>query len=71
EEARVALGGVAPIPLRSEDVEGRMVGQETTRLDRDSLADSLVASATPLSQNGYKVPLLRGLFKQALSQVIG
>lgn len=70
EEARLTLGGVAPIPLRFPEVEDQLVGKETNRLDGDSLADSLVAAATPLSQNGYKVPLLRGLFKQALSQVI-
>jgi xanthine dehydrogenase YagS FAD-binding subunit len=70
EDARLALGGVAPIPLRFEEVEAEMVGQDASRLDADALADSLVARATPLSQNGYKVPLLRGLFKQALSQVM-
>jgi xanthine dehydrogenase YagS FAD-binding subunit len=68
EVARLAVGGVAPVPLRFEDVEAQMVGQGVSRLDADGLADILVAGATPLSQNGYKVPLLRGLFKQALSQ---
>jgi xanthine dehydrogenase YagS FAD-binding subunit len=70
EEARLAVGGVAPVPMRFAEIEARMVGQDPARLDRDALADSLVAGATPLSQNGFKLPLLRGLFKQALSQVL-
>ena len=71
EDARLTLGGVAPVPLRLQDVEAQMVGRDATSLDRYLLAESLVAGATPLSQNGYKVPLLRGLFKQALAQLLG
>ncbi|HEY0070388.1 MAG TPA: xanthine dehydrogenase family protein subunit M [Chloroflexia bacterium] len=68
--ARVGVGGVAPVPMRLPEVEALMVGQDASRLDADSLADTLVAGATPLSENGYKVPLLRGLFKQALAEVL-
>jgi xanthine dehydrogenase YagS FAD-binding subunit len=69
-EAGVAVGGVAPVPLRFPEVEALLAGQDASRLDADSLADMLVAGATPLSKNGYKVPLLRGLFKQALAEVL-
>lgn len=70
QEARIGVGGVATVPMRFPQVEAELVGQDATRLDADSLADLLVEGATPLSKNGYKVPLLRGLFKQALSQVL-
>ncbi|HEX8231438.1 MAG TPA: xanthine dehydrogenase family protein subunit M [Chloroflexia bacterium] len=69
-EAKVGLGGVAPVPLRSADVEALVVGQVPGAVDAEQLADTLVAGAAPLSKNGYKVPLLRGLFKQALAAVI-
>ncbi|MDQ3707151.1 MAG: xanthine dehydrogenase family protein subunit M [Chloroflexota bacterium] len=71
EDARVSLGGVAPVPLRFPRVEALLEGQAVALLDADLLAEALVAEATPLSKNGYKVPLLRGLFKQALSTLIG
>lgn len=67
--AHVALGGVAPVPLRALWVESLLVGGTLASLDREAIADALVAPATPLSQNGYKVPLLRDLFLQALDQV--
>ncbi|MDQ3928882.1 MAG: FAD binding domain-containing protein [Chloroflexota bacterium] len=70
EDARLCLGGVAPVPLRFPQVEAFMVGQDTAALDVEGLADTLVAGATPLSKNGYKVPLLKGLFKQALAEVL-
>lgn len=70
-DARIGLGGVAPVPLRAGEVEALMVGRPAGELDRVALADALAQGATPLSQNGYKVPMLRGLFAQALSQVLG
>lgn len=70
QDVRIGLGGVAPVPMRVPNVEGRLLGQAVAQLDADAVADSLVAGATPLAKNGYKAPLLRGLFKQALSQVL-
>lgn len=69
-EARVALGGVAPIPFRAAWIEEALVGSEVSTLDAEALAGSLVSRATPLSQNGYKLPLLRGFFKDALAQAL-
>ncbi len=69
-ETRVALGGVAPIPFRATWVEAAMSGSTLSSLKANALADVLVEGATPLSQNGYKVPLLRGLFKEALAQAV-
>lgn len=69
-EARVALGGVAPIPFRATWIEEALIGSEASTLDADVLADALVARATPLSQNGYKVALLKGFFKNALAQAL-
>lgn len=68
--ARVALSGVAPIPIRVKEVEEALTGSDADTTDADRLAETLVAAARPLSQNGYKVPLLRSLFKDALQQVL-
>lgn len=68
--ARVVLGGVAPVPLRLIEVEALLIGQDASRVDASAVAESVVAGATPLTKNGFKVPLLKGLCKQALSQVL-
>jgi len=65
-EARLALGGVAPIPIRATAVEQAMQGHTPAELRADDLAELLVKDAMPLSRNGYKVQLLKGLFKQVL-----
>ncbi len=71
KEARIALGGVAPIPFRAHRVEHDLRGSRVSGLDYRELAEALTADASPLSQNGYKAPLLRGLFRRALLQLLG
>lgn len=64
--ARVVLSGVAPIPWRAADAEAALTGQ---RLDADTIgraAAASVAGAQPMTQNGYKVHLVRGLVADTL-----
>lgn len=70
-EAKVALGGVAPVPIRVDSVEARIAGHSVGELDADVLAQLLVQDARPLSQNGYKVALLTGIFKETLRALLG
>jgi xanthine dehydrogenase YagS FAD-binding subunit len=67
--ARLGLSGVAPIPVRAEAVEQAMVGHPPAQLPTDELERLLVQDAQPLSQNGYKVQVLAGLFKEVLRDV--
>ncbi len=67
--ARVALSGVSPIPMRVRQVEEALEGQTLSGVNSEALGDILVASAQPLSHNGYKVALLRGIFSEALEGV--
>ena len=66
-EVRVAVGGVAPVPIRVSSVEQQMLGRTIADLDSYELSRSLVQDARPLSQNGYKVTVLEGLFREALA----
>jgi xanthine dehydrogenase YagS FAD-binding subunit len=68
-EARVALGGVAPTPIRALDAEKRLVGSKRAELDLHILADDVVLGARPLAHNGYKVQVLRGLVAEALQEI--
>jgi xanthine dehydrogenase YagS FAD-binding subunit len=65
-KARIALSGVAPIPIRARKVEALLEGANLAGLDASTLAETLIESARPLAHNQYKVRLLRALFKQTL-----
>lgn len=69
--ARVVLGAAAPVPWRAERAERALVG---SRLDAPAItraAAAAVDGATPMGQNGYKVPMLRGLTQEVLEGLAG
>ncbi len=70
KKARLALSGVAPIPWRVSSVEAALTGRPASELNNEHLTTLLLADAQPLSDNAYKVTLLRGLFAQALDALI-
>ncbi len=65
--ARIALGGVAPTPMRSTAAETAIVGKTINATTAAAAASAAVASATPLTYNTYKVPILQSLIAQALT----
>ena len=65
-EARMVLGGVAPIPWRAADAEDFLRGKPNTHKTWKEAAAIAVADAEPLEHNGYKVPLTQGLIQKAL-----
>ncbi|HKV33066.1 MAG TPA: hypothetical protein VJP89_01965, partial [Pyrinomonadaceae bacterium] len=70
-EARIVLGGVAPIPWRVPAAEKFLVSKE---LKPDVLAEAAkiaLAEAKPLEKNAYKVPLAQTLVRRALAKVGG
>jgi xanthine dehydrogenase YagS FAD-binding subunit len=69
-DARVALSGLAPIPIRAPKAEQALAGQEIRTLDVEKVAEAALDGARPLAENTYKVELLRGLVKQALDELL-
>ncbi len=70
-QARLVLGGVAPIPWRAPKAEAYLVGK---RLGAGELAEAArlaLDGAAPLSRNAYKVPLTQTLVRRALMKVGG
>ena len=68
-DARIVLGGVAPIPWRVPAAEKFLVGKN---LSPDVLAEAgkiALAEAKPLEKNAYKVPLAQTLVRRALIKV--
>lgn len=57
KDARVALGGVAPVPLRSPAAEAALKGKPLTDETALAAGKAAFADADPLEENGYKLHL--------------
>jgi len=66
KQAHVVLGAAAPAPWRAADAEKSLVGNKLTADLAARAAEAAVKGAETLSQNGYKVPLFRGLVEEQL-----
>jgi xanthine dehydrogenase YagS FAD-binding subunit len=67
--ARLVLGGVAPIPWRCSAAEKLLEGRVLDPSTFDAAAAEAVKGAEPLGQNGYKVPLVKGLVVRAMQHL--
>ena len=67
--ASVFLSGVAPVPWRAAGVEAAITGTSLDSATIAAAADVAVEGAEPLSENGYKVPLVRGLVTEQLEAI--
>ncbi len=70
-EARLVLGGVAPVPWRSKPAEAALRGARLERASFEAAATAALRGAEPLSQNAYKIPLTKGLVLRALESLAG
>ena len=69
-DARVVLGGVAPIPWRLPEVERLLTGQRITAQLAEQAGAASVVGARPLQKNAYKVPLVKGVVRRTLMDLI-
>lgn len=67
--ARIVLGGVAPIPWRVPAAERLLEGREVTEALAAEAGDAAIEGARPLSQNGYKIPMTRGLVRRTVLEL--
>ena len=66
QDARIALGGVAPIPYRALNAEAAITGRPLDEASAAAAGVAAVDGARPLAKNGYKVPLTQAVVKRAL-----
>jgi xanthine dehydrogenase YagS FAD-binding subunit len=64
--ASIVMGWVAPTPRRASESERLLVGKALTEDLARQAARAAVAGATPLSKNGYKVPVLETVVRRTL-----
>jgi xanthine dehydrogenase YagS FAD-binding subunit len=71
KQARVVLGGVAPIPWRATQTEAFLVGKPLDAATLTEAARLALEGAKPLAKNAYKIPLTQTLVRRALGKVGG
>jgi xanthine dehydrogenase YagS FAD-binding subunit len=68
-ELRLVLGSVAPVPWRCRGAEALAVGRRNDEETWAAVAEAALEGAQPLSENGYKVPLTKGLIEKAMRRL--
>jgi xanthine dehydrogenase YagS FAD-binding subunit len=66
EDARIVLGGVAPVPYRAASAEAALRGHTLNETAAAAAGVAAVEGARPLAKNGYKIPLTQAVVKRAL-----
>lgn len=71
KSARVALGAVAAVPYRVTAAEAALKGKPVTQANALAAAEAAFAKASPMADNGYKVPLGKTILKRAILAAAG
>ena len=70
KDARLVLGGVAPVPWRIPEAEKFLIGKTLSADVLKEVATLALKGAQPLGKNAYKIPLTQTLVRRALMQVV-
>jgi xanthine dehydrogenase YagS FAD-binding subunit len=68
-DARIAVGGVGTVPWRLPAVEDALRGKPATQASFEEAASVAAEGARPLSENAFKVPLLKRTLVRALLEL--
>jgi len=66
KKAKIVLGHVAPVPWVSQAAADVLLGQSVSEATADLAGEAAVASASPLSDNEYRVRMARTAVKRAI-----
>ena len=66
-QARMVLGGVAPIPWRAKEAEMVLMGQKLSEDLIQRTGEAAVSGVRPMRDNVYKVQLVQALVRKALT----
>lgn len=70
EEARIAVNGVAPYPVRLEAVERLVAGRSGDEETATRAGELAIEGARALRHNDYKIPMMRNLVRRAVRSVV-
>jgi xanthine dehydrogenase YagS FAD-binding subunit len=66
QDARIALGAVAPAPILATMVEQAIKGKAINAATAESASKATITGAIPLAMNAYKVEITKTLVKRAI-----
>jgi xanthine dehydrogenase YagS FAD-binding subunit len=66
QTARVALGGVAPIPWLEKQLSSQLKGLTAKSDNLEQIVSIALEDAEPLEQNAYKIPMTHNLIKRLI-----
>jgi NADPH-dependent glutamate synthase beta subunit-like oxidoreductase/CO/xanthine dehydrogenase FAD-binding subunit len=67
DRCAIAVGSVAPIPLRMHETEQFLTGKVIDQDTIEKASEIIVSGAMPLAENSHKITVLSVLFKRILS----
>ena len=68
--AAIVLGAAAAVPYRAKTAEGLLTGKRIDEKLAAEAAHAALDGATPLADNGYKLPLFETLIRRALVKAV-
>ncbi|MFW5734281.1 MAG: FAD binding domain-containing protein [Oceanidesulfovibrio sp.] len=68
---RAVFSGAAPIPWRSNELEQAITGRQLTPSVIADAVEAAMANAEPMSKNGFKIPLFKGMLREELAKASG
>jgi xanthine dehydrogenase YagS FAD-binding subunit len=70
KKAKVVLGAAAPVPYVSKEAAEVIEGQIVNKESAAAAGKAAMASATPLSQNAYKIPVFETIIERAIAATL-
>ena len=66
EDARIVLGGVAPVPMERKKVEAFLAGRKPDKALAEAAAELAVEGTAAMANNSYKIQEVRALIKKMI-----
>jgi xanthine dehydrogenase YagS FAD-binding subunit len=71
KSASIVLGAASPIPRRAKEAEAALAGKPITRENAMTAAKAALADASPMTQNGYKLPVFETIITRTILAAAG
>ena len=71
KNASIVLGAASPVPRRATEAEKSLVGKKISMESALAAGEASMNDATPLSLNGYKVPLFKTIVARTIIGCVG
>jgi xanthine dehydrogenase YagS FAD-binding subunit len=71
QKAGIVLGAAAPYPYRAKAAESKLMNTEITEDTARAAAEQAMTNATPLANNGYKIPIFEAIIRRTILRAAG